>query len=80
MPSKVLKNHGIIEQNKKECILNKEYSNLSEIEKQELIEICDNRINEYLEKRLDTFDHRKKNYENLSGSIRYKIITRAKGK
>ncbi len=80
MPSKVLKNHGIIEQNKKECILNEEYSNLSEIEKQELIEICDNRINEYLEKRLDTFDHRKKNYENLSGSIRYKIITRAKGK
>lgn len=80
MPSKVLKSHGIIEQNKKEYILNEEYSNLSEIEKKELIEICDKKINEFLEKRLDTFDHRKRNYENLSGSLRYKIITRAKGR
>lgn len=80
MPSKVLKSHGIIEQNKKEYILNEDYSNLSEIEKQEIIQICDGKIDEFLEKRLDNFDHRKRNYENLSGSLRYKILARVKGR
>ncbi|WP_417332576.1 HIT domain-containing protein [Halarcobacter sp.] len=80
MPSKILKKHGIIEQNKKEYILSEQYSNLSHEEASELIKLCDSKINTYLEKRLDTYDHRKRNYSNLSGSTRYKIIKRAGGR
>ena len=36
MPSKVLKNHGIIDQNKKEYILNEDYSKLTQNEINEL--------------------------------------------
>lgn len=80
MPSKVLKSHGLIEQDKTKYSFTDEYKNLNDDEAKELIELCDNKINQYLETRLDTYDHRRRNQDNLSGSIRYKIIKRSGGR
>jgi len=80
MPSKVLKNHGLIEQDKTKYSFTNEYKNLNNDEAKELIELCDSKINQYLKTRLDTYDHRRRNYNNLSGSLRYKIIKRSGGR
>jgi len=80
MPSKVLKKHGLITQNKNLYTLTDEYKNLNADESQKLINLCDEKINTFLETRLDTYDHRRRNQNNLSGSLRYRIIKRAGGK
>ena len=80
MPSKILKKHGLITQDKKVYSFVDGLNDLTDEERNQLIELCDKKINSYLDKRLDTYDHRRRNYNALSGSLRYKIISRAKGR
>lgn len=80
MPSKVLKKHGLITKDKDIYSFTDEYRHLSEDESRKLIELCDTKIEMYLEKRADTYDHRKRNTDTMSGSLRYRIIKRSGGK
>lgn len=80
MPSKILRKHGLIAKDKNTYSFTEEYKHLSEDESKILIELCDSKIEEYLHKRTDTFDHRKRNIDIISGSLRYRIIKRSGGK
>ena len=56
MPVPVLLKHNVIKKDKNIITLN--VDKLSSVEKQELIGICDKKLNEFKENRPDIFDHR----------------------
>jgi len=78
MPSKILKRHGIIKQKgRRKYSFTKEFNDITSEEATELIKLCTEKIENFLQKRKDTYNHRMRNFNNLSGSLRYKIIKRA---
>jgi 5-methylcytosine-specific restriction endonuclease McrA len=77
MVGKVLrKNHIVVkEKNEYELI---GYRDLKENDKDELIELCQTKIEEYKQKRgMLIWDHRRKNRSPIDGSIRYQVLNRA---
>lgn len=78
MVGKVLRKHNIVSRNKENYEL-VDYSNLSENEKTKLIDLCNQKINEYISKRGENiWEHRRKNRRPVPGSIRYEVLKRAK--
>lgn len=79
MVGKVLtKNRGITQKDKNQYSLIG-YEELSEKEKNQLRQICESKINEFLSKRGGRiWDHRKKSSGYISGTLRYEILKRAK--
>ena len=79
MVGKVLKNHEIVSRNK----VSKEYSlvdyeSLTLSEREHLIELCKQRLSEFIEDRGKTiFNHRRKSSGYISGTIKYEILKRA---
>lgn len=58
-----------------------DHENLSPDEVQELIDLCDLKINEYIDKRGNQiWEHRRRNRKAVSGSIRYNVLKRADGR
>lgn len=55
----------------------KNFDHLSKSEVNELIELCNEKIAEYLDKRRDPWSHRRKSIGYISGTIRYEIFKRA---
>jgi len=55
-----------------------DFEDLSESEIDQLISMCKGSITEFLSKREDPWNHRRKSSGYISGSIRYKILSRAK--
>ena len=80
MPSRILKKHNIITQHNDTYSLTHDYSSLTKEEAELLITICDKKIDDFLGRKQDIYDHRKRNFDNLSGSLRYRIIKRSGGK
>ena len=69
---------GITTKNKDEYSLNG-FEGLSEDEKKELINLCQNKIHEFLDKRGDkVWSHRRKSSGYISGTLRYEVLKRAK--
>lgn len=59
----------------------KGFKNLSKSEQKELIEICNERIKEYIDKRgKKIWQHRRVSSKAIPGSVRYEVLKRAKGK
>lgn len=54
------------------------FSDLEPAEIAELISLCEQKVTEFLEKREDPWGHRKKSSGYISGTIRYRILSRAK--
>lgn len=80
MPGKVLAKHGIVNRNKDTYHLN-DIDGLSENEIQELIDICDNKINQYIVQRGEAiWSHRDQRRKPVSGSVRYNVLKAAKGR
>jgi len=82
MPGKVLRGHNIVTRIKgvKDYVLN-DYESLTEEDRVKLIKLCQNKIDGYMDKRGDAiWEHRSKNRKSVSGSIRYKVLKRAKGR
>jgi ATP adenylyltransferase len=80
MVGKVLRNHKIVEKEKDLYSLTA-YQNLTNEQKRELISLCEQKLDEYVKKRGDAiWEHRKKNRGYISGSIRYEVLKRAKGR
>jgi ATP adenylyltransferase len=78
MPGKVLAKHGIVERAGDEYRLTIDPSSLSSEERDELVQLCDEAISVYLQKRgTAVYDHRRAALGYLSGSLRYEVLKRA---
>jgi len=78
MVGKVLRDHKIVNRNKENYEL-VDFSNLSESDKKELIELCNLKIDEYISKRGENiWKHRSRNRRPVPGSVRYQVLKRAK--
>lgn len=77
MVGKVLRKNQIVVKEKNEYELIG-YRDLKEKDKDELIELCQRKIEEYKQKRgMLIWDHRRKNRSPIDGSIRYQVLNRA---
>ena len=80
MPGKVLGRHGIVERDGGDYRFAVDPSTLSGEERGELIQLCDEAISTYLQKRGSAvYDHRRAALGYLSGSLRYEVLRRAGG-
>ena len=78
MVGRVLNNHGIVQKDGKTFKL-RDYETYTEDQRIELIQICQEKLNEYIEKRgKRIFEHRRKSAGYISGSIRYNVLKDAK--
>ena len=78
MVGKVLtKSRGITSREKNQYSLIG-FDGLSDEEKTKLIELCESSIEEFLEKRKDPWSHRRKSSGYISGTVRYRVLSRAK--
>ena len=81
MVGKVLTNNRNITLKDGDQYLIDGFDRLSVIEKQELIKLCDELIEEYLAKRKQTlYDHRRISSDYVPGSLRYQVLSQAKGR
>jgi ATP adenylyltransferase len=79
-PTTTLVKHGLIEKNKKQYKLSG-FDDLTESEVCQLIEDCETKLAEFLQKQAATvFNHRRKSSGVISGSVRYQVLTQAKGR
>lgn len=77
MVGKVLRSHKIVDKEKKEYRLNG-YNDLTDDEVTDLINICNEKLEKYIEKRgADIWQHRSKSRNLISGSIKYEVLKRA---
>ena len=77
-PLKTLRAHGIVERSGEWYRLVTDVTELSETEKMHLIDMCDDKIKEYEEKRGgETWGHRTAGLGEVSGSERYEVLKRA---
>ncbi len=80
MVGKVLRKNGVVQKVKDDYSLNS-YELLEAGEIVELIQLCEQKIEAYIEKRgADIWAHRRKNRKAVSGSVRYEVLKRAKGR
>jgi len=78
MVGKVLtKSRGITSRDKNQYSLIG-FDGLTDEEKTQLIELCESSIEEFLEKRKDPWSHRRKSSGYISGTVRYRVLSRAK--
>ena len=79
MVGKVLTNNRKITEKEKDEYSLIGYSNLKEDEIKKLVDLCENKIINFLNSRGDkTWEHRKKSSGYISGTLRYDILKRAK--
>ena len=79
MPGKVLTKNLDIILKKKDLYFLKEYNFFSNEQKQEIIKLCEEKIDIFLKKRgKKTFEHRSKSSGKIPGSIRWQVLERAK--
>jgi ATP adenylyltransferase len=78
MVGRVLRNHQIIEKIKNQYSL-REYHSLNSDEIRYIIEVCDNKISDYIKKRgVKIWEHRRKTRNVIPGSIKFQVLKRAK--
>ena len=71
------KNRGITSRDKNQYSLIG-FAGLTDEEKTQLIELCESSIQNYLETHKDPWSHRRKSSGYISGTIRYRVLSRAK--
>ena len=82
MPGRVLRKHDVVTRIKenKSYVLNS-YESLTDEERLILIKLCQDKIDGYMDKRGDAiWEHRSRNRKSVSGSVRYNVLARAKGR
>ena len=78
MPGRVLQNHGLVEREKEGYRLGLPLADLTEAQREELIHICDAKVDDYLQRRgARAYDHRRTALGELSGTVRYQVLSRA---
>jgi len=80
MPGRVLSNHGLVEKAGNEYRL-AGFEDLSPDDVEALVELCHERLDEYVEKRGDAiWQHRSRSAGYVSGSLRYEVLKAARGR
>ncbi|WP_316979544.1 HIT domain-containing protein [Shumkonia mesophila] len=80
-PTHTLKRHGIIEHRQGVYRLPEELARLNEWERASLVAMCDARVAEYVALRQAAiWRHRAQNFDPIPGTLRYKVLMRAKGR
>ncbi|QTC90326.1 HNH endonuclease [Brevundimonas goettingensis] len=80
-PHATLKSHGIISAGRATYCLNDPVSSMSDAERSALIDLCDTKVAEYIDRRRNKiWAHRTGQLDPVSGSLRYRIIARARGR
>lgn len=80
-PWKTLKKHGLVERHGDQYKLPASLLDLSDSEREQLVRLAEAKITEFLASRkVDPFDHRRKNTSAIPGSLRYDVLARAKGR
>jgi ATP adenylyltransferase len=80
MVGRVLTNNRGITEKDGEAYRLKNFTHLSKIEIDELFQLCNSKIVEYLDKRSDPWSHRRKSTGYISGTIRYEVLKRARSR
>jgi len=81
MPGKVLASHDLVERTPDGYRLLPSVEGLSADQKTELLQLCDEAVERYLEKRGEAaYDHRRAALGYVSGSIRYDVLKRSGGR
>ncbi len=77
MVGRVLRSHEIVKRTKRQYTLN-DFDSFSKDQVQTLINLCESKLHEYLEKRGSrVWQHRRRSSGYISGTIRYEIFKRA---
>ncbi len=77
MVGQVLRKHKIVSKEKNNYLL-EGFKGFNELQKQELVQICERKIDEYIKKRGDAiWNHRRVNRNAIPGTIRYEVLKRA---
>jgi len=78
MPGRVLKAHGLVERDGEGYRLSLPLDYLSAEEREELVRICDEKVEDYLQRRgTRVYDHRRTALGELSGTLRYQVLSSA---
>jgi 5-methylcytosine-specific restriction endonuclease McrA len=80
MPGAVLRRHGIVEYDGRQDSfrLTHQVDELTATEREELIALCDSKLAEFMERRgSDLYAHREIALGDLSGTLRYQVLSRA---
>ena len=78
MPGRVLQSHGLVERDGDCYRLSLQLDGLTNDQRDELIRICDAKVEEYLQQRGSrAYDHRRTALGELSGTLRYQVLSRA---
>jgi ATP adenylyltransferase len=78
MPGRVLSKHGLVQRDGNSYRLKFDIDTLTKTERDELLELCDEALARYLERRGSAaYDHRRTALGYVSGSIRYEVLKRA---
>lgn len=78
MPGRVLQSHGLVEREQEGYRLALPLSDLTQAQRDELIRICDSKVDEYFQRRgARAYDHRRIALGELSGTLRYQVLSRA---
>ena len=78
MPGRVLQSHGLVERDGDCYRLSLPLDGLTNDQRDELIRICDAKVEEYLQRRgARAYDHRRTALGELSGTLRYQVLSRA---
>jgi ATP adenylyltransferase len=78
MPGKVLSKHGIVERDGESYCLTTDLRSLSQGQRKQLVQLCDDAISTYLQKRgAAVYDHGRAALGYISGSLRYEVLKRA---
>jgi len=79
MPGRVLRKHDIV--GFKDGIYSLNVENLEDGQRKDLIQLCNNKLKEYEEKHgKSIWEHRARDAKPISGSLRYDVLARAKGR
>lgn len=81
MPGRVLARHGLVRKEHDRYTLTVDLEDVTEDERRELMEICEQAVADYLRKRGERlYDHRRQAAGQISGSDRYEVLKRAGGR
>ncbi len=80
-PGQVLKKHGIVVRDNNTYALTEGFQALTDDERSELIQLCEDKLFAYVQKRLmSVWEHRFISDGYIPGSLRYDVLRRAKGR
>jgi diadenosine tetraphosphate (Ap4A) HIT family hydrolase len=78
MPARVLQNHGLVQKGRDGYRLSLPLNDLTDTQRHELIRICNAKVDDYLQRRgARAYDHRRTALGELSGTLRYQVLSRA---